>query len=97
MLLRRLHLALFGMQHAPGTGHSSVAAVASAGQRAGNASGSQLELAAGGTLAFALIVLAEGHSRHVRPWELAATAAAAYAVALLARSVARLLTLSATL
>jgi hypothetical protein len=51
-----------------------------------------LELAAGGTLAFALIELAEGHSPLAcGAWQFAATAAAAYAVALFARYVTRLL------
>ena len=54
-----------------------------------------LELAAGGTLAFGLIELAEGHTPLAGgAWQLAATVAAAYAVALFARYALRLLTLS---
>ncbi len=51
-----------------------------------------VELAAGGTLAFGLIELAEGHTPLAGgAWQLAATAAAAYAVAAFARYIGRLL------
>lgn len=51
-----------------------------------------LELAAGGTLAFGLIELAEGHTPLAGgSWQIAATAAVAYAVAAFARYVGRLL------
>ena len=54
-----------------------------------------LQLAAGGTLAFALIELAEGHTPLAAgAWQFAATAAAACVVAAFAHHVARLLTLS---